>query len=928
MRKLGKFLAVSSLFVSLVITTESGVSQTSNTWSAAGQMDQARAGAAVVLLSDGRLLITGGSDVNGVPQASTETFDPATGQFSPAPPMNVARTHHAAITLNTGDVLVTGGVTDTGGDYTDTAEIFSVSTQQWTQLQATLAQGLAGHAMAVLSDGNVIIAGGSSTVGPVSSLLLFNLSDESITPISSLLTARTNAAAAAAPNGRVLIAGGTDISGAVLNSTEIFTYSPDSMTGTVAVGPNMTSPRTLATATSTYDGVAVIGGSNGTVDLGSAEIFSQWTSAFRVVTGATPRNGHFAAMLPFNGGILATGGTGGQAVDILQPWANATAGAFVAAAGSLSNHAGGFAAPVGLGSLLTAGGQGASGNTSELYWFPTIATDQSDYAPGSPVVMTGAGFRPTENVALHLHEWVNQTLTDLPDYKVTAGNDGRFSFTGYAPTANDFGARYHLTAVGESSGFQAQTVFTDAGTPTVSCAPVSVPVNSSTTCTASIPGQGGTGDSIEWSTNGNGGFSPSTCTISSSNPGTCSVTFTPTSAANGGQTVTATDGTKTGTFHVTVTKITPTLSVTNSPLTYSGSAQAAVVASSVAGVVSNIRYNGSSTVPIAAGTYAVTANFTPTDTTDYNTLTGAAAGNLVINKATPTLSVTNSPIPYNASAQAATLAANGPAGVVSGSFTNVRYSNSLTVPTNVATYVVTANFTPTDTTNYNSLTGASAGNFAIQQVTPSFTNLTASQSINYGTSSVTLSGKLAGSPVAPPTGSTIGITINGVLTSTTTTDSVGNFSTSIVTSGLSASTTPYTITYSYAATTNFGAASNALTSLTTNKANAIVVVTPYTVTYNGQAHTAAITSITGVNGETNGTVGTVDLTHTSHTSAGIYSADFWTFTGTANYNNIPATTITDTHNKANATVTVTPNTVTYDGQAHTAAITSITGVNG
>jgi len=65
-------------------------------------------------------------------------------------------------------------------------------------------------------------------------------------------------------------------------------------------------------------------------------------------------------------------------------------------------------------------------------------------------------------------------------------------------------------------------------------------------------------------------------------------------------------------------------------VTYTGSAQAAQVSASVAGTVSNVRYSGSSTVPSAAGTYAITANFTPTDTTDYNSLTNASAGNFVI----------------------------------------------------------------------------------------------------------------------------------------------------------------------------------------------------------------------------------------------------------------------------------------------------------
>src|SRR5207253_1175858 len=88
-----------------------------------------------------------------------------------------------------------------------------------------------------------------------------------------------------------------------------------------------------------------------------------------------------------------------------------------------------------------------------------------------------------------------------------------------------------------------------------------------------------------------------------------------------------------------------------------------------------------------------------------------------------------------------------------------------------------------------------------------------------------------------------------------------------------------------------------------NKADGTVVVTPYSVSYNGQPHTATYT-ITGVNGETGGTVGTVDVSNTTHTNAGSYSTDSWSFTGAANYNNITATTITDVINKADATVVV------------------------
>ena len=119
---------------------------------------------------------------------------------------------------------------------------------------------------------------------------------------------------------------------------------------------------------------------------------------------------------------------------------------------------------------------------------------------------------------------------------------------------------------------------------------------------------------------------------------------------------------------------------------------------------------------------------------------------------------------------------------------------------------------------------------------------------------------------------------------------------------------------------------------TINKANAMVVITAYTcpsTTYNGLPHTATITSITGVNGETGATVGTADVSNTTHTNAGTYSSDYWTFAGTANYNDITVhQTITDCIAKANATFTVTPYNVAYDANPHTATVSAITGVNG
>src|SRR5204863_7013690 len=112
------------------------------------------------------------------------------------------------------------------------------------------------------------------------------------------------------------------------------------------------------------------------------------------------------------------------------------------------------------------------------------------------------------------------------------------------------------------------------------------------------------------------------------------------------------------------------------------------------------------------------------------------------------------------------------------------------------------------------------------------------------------------------------------------------------------------------------------------KTDPTVDVTPYTcptTTYTGLPHAATYT-ITGVNGETGATVGTVDVSNTTHTNVGTYSSDSWSFTGTANYNSIAATTITDKIAKADAGIVIHDYSGTYDANSHGVTAT-ITGVD-
>jgi sugar lactone lactonase YvrE len=96
--------------------------------------------------------------------------------------------------------------------------------------------------------------------------------------------------------------------------------------------------------------------------------------------------------------------------------------------------------------------------------------------------------------------------------------------------------------------------------------------------------------------------------------------------------------------------------------------------------------------------------------------------------------------------------------------------------------------------------------------TPMFSNLTPSQSIVFGTSSITLSGTIsAPGPVYPPSGETVSIGIGGLIQNAT----IGvNGSFSMAFNPSSLLPAAYAITYRYSGDSNFASASDSSTSLT------------------------------------------------------------------------------------------------------------------
>ncbi len=100
----------------------------SGLFSPMGSMGSARQYHAAALLSNGQVLVMGGLDTQlNSPMyflSSSDLFDPASGNFSPAADMTTQRYSHTATTLANGDVLVTGGYGGTTGTVVATAEIY------------------------------------------------------------------------------------------------------------------------------------------------------------------------------------------------------------------------------------------------------------------------------------------------------------------------------------------------------------------------------------------------------------------------------------------------------------------------------------------------------------------------------------------------------------------------------------------------------------------------------------------------------------------------------------------------------------------------------------------------------------------------------------------------------------------------------------
>ena len=172
-----------------------------------------------IRLADGRVLIMGGRTAQNpsTPGArvltSADLFDPATDTFTPTGSMKVARRDPCSVLLDDGRVLITGGGPDVSISTTpglDSAEIYDPHQGTFRLLDGKMSSLRIFHAMVKLEDGRVLIAGGAEGPGfnnALRTVEIFDPERETFSLIGDMNAPRLIPAAALLRDGRVLLEG-------------------------------------------------------------------------------------------------------------------------------------------------------------------------------------------------------------------------------------------------------------------------------------------------------------------------------------------------------------------------------------------------------------------------------------------------------------------------------------------------------------------------------------------------------------------------------------------------------------------------------------------------------------------------------------------------------------------------------------------------
>ena len=176
------------------------------TFSVTGSLNEPRFGHTATLLSDGRVLVTGGWSTSSLREvASAEIYDPVTGLFTYTGSMNVPRSAHTATLLVNGQVLMSGGSSNS-----TIAEVYDPATGLF-QTVSNMTIPRIWHSATRLADGTVLIAGGWVFPGSFSSAEIYNPASGLFTRTADMNFDRIMHTATLLDDGRILVIGGAGV---------------------------------------------------------------------------------------------------------------------------------------------------------------------------------------------------------------------------------------------------------------------------------------------------------------------------------------------------------------------------------------------------------------------------------------------------------------------------------------------------------------------------------------------------------------------------------------------------------------------------------------------------------------------------------------------------------------------------------------------
>ena len=202
---------------------------TTGTCSYSGSMITSRYYHTATLLPNGMVLVTGGVNANSNALSSCELYNPSTGTWRSTGSMASSRKYHTATLLANGNVLVTGGE-NVNNSVLSSNELYNPSTGIWSST-GSMSNHRLGHTATLLSNGKILVTGGYGGIsinGIISSCELYNPTTGTWANTVSMANSRETHTASLLSNGNVLVTGGVNNSQIYLKSCELFNPSSNS----------------------------------------------------------------------------------------------------------------------------------------------------------------------------------------------------------------------------------------------------------------------------------------------------------------------------------------------------------------------------------------------------------------------------------------------------------------------------------------------------------------------------------------------------------------------------------------------------------------------------------------------------------------------------------------------------------------------------